>query len=182
LVDATGWQRIVLFLLITGSTRWTRDETRLAIAQQGIASALPAGTPTSVSGSRIFSMVMANAVLRRFWTVQEAHCGAGHAHLLCSDSGAVPGTPLLRYRCTQITQESIMFEAAEVGHKLSKGEYKRIEPALRADLLEVQYEAFDRAGMRIRRCAKRASMWRKASVGWWISIWRSSSTGSTTIY
>ncbi|MCC6474750.1 MAG: polyphosphate:AMP phosphotransferase [Burkholderiales bacterium] len=33
-----------------------------------------------------------------------------------------------------------MFEAAEIGHKLSKGEYKRIEPALRADLLDVQYE------------------------------------------
>ena len=33
-----------------------------------------------------------------------------------------------------------MFEAAEIGHKLSKGEYKRIEPKLRADLLEVQYE------------------------------------------
>lgn len=33
-----------------------------------------------------------------------------------------------------------MFEAAEIGHTLSKGEYKRIEPQLRADLLEAQYE------------------------------------------
>lgn len=33
-----------------------------------------------------------------------------------------------------------MFEAAEVGHKLAKGEYKRIEPQLRADLLDAQYE------------------------------------------
>ena len=33
-----------------------------------------------------------------------------------------------------------MFEATEIGHRLSKGEYKRIEPTLRADLLEVQYE------------------------------------------
>jgi polyphosphate:AMP phosphotransferase len=33
-----------------------------------------------------------------------------------------------------------MFEAAESGHKLSKDEYKRIEPKLRADLLDVQYE------------------------------------------
>ena len=32
-----------------------------------------------------------------------------------------------------------MFEAAELGHKLSKGEYKRIEPHLRADLLDAQY-------------------------------------------
>ena len=33
-----------------------------------------------------------------------------------------------------------MFEAAETGHKLSKGEFKRIEPQLRADLLDAQYE------------------------------------------
>ena len=33
-----------------------------------------------------------------------------------------------------------MFEAAEIGHKLSKGEFKRIEPGLRADLLDTQYE------------------------------------------
>ncbi|MBP6852636.1 MAG: polyphosphate:AMP phosphotransferase [Rhodoferax sp.] len=33
-----------------------------------------------------------------------------------------------------------MFEAAEIGHKLPKGEYKRIEPQLRADLLDAQYE------------------------------------------
>ena len=32
-----------------------------------------------------------------------------------------------------------MYEAAELGHKLSKGEYKRIEPRLRADLLDAQY-------------------------------------------
>lgn len=32
-----------------------------------------------------------------------------------------------------------MFESAELGHKLSKGEYKRVEPALRADLLDAQY-------------------------------------------
>ena len=35
-----------------------------------------------------------------------------------------------------------MFEAAELGHKLSKGEFKRIEPRLRADLLDAQYELF----------------------------------------
>ena len=33
-----------------------------------------------------------------------------------------------------------MFEAAEIGHKLPKGEYKRIESQLRADLLDAQYE------------------------------------------
>ena len=33
-----------------------------------------------------------------------------------------------------------MFESAELGHKLSKGQYKRIAPKLRADLLEAQYE------------------------------------------
>jgi len=33
-----------------------------------------------------------------------------------------------------------MFEAAEIGHKLPKGEYRRIEPQLRADLLDAQYE------------------------------------------
>src|SRR3954469_13277163 len=33
-----------------------------------------------------------------------------------------------------------MFESAELGHKLSKGQYKRIEPKLRADLLETQFE------------------------------------------
>ena len=32
-----------------------------------------------------------------------------------------------------------MFEAAEIGHKLSKGEFKRIEPKLRADLLDAQF-------------------------------------------
>ena len=32
-----------------------------------------------------------------------------------------------------------MFEAAELGHKLSKGQYKRIEPKLRADLLDAQF-------------------------------------------
>ena len=32
-----------------------------------------------------------------------------------------------------------MFEAAEVGHKLSKGEYRKIEPKLRAELLEAQF-------------------------------------------
>jgi polyphosphate:AMP phosphotransferase len=33
-----------------------------------------------------------------------------------------------------------MFEAAEIGHKLSKGEFKRMEPQLRGDLLDAQYE------------------------------------------
>jgi AMP-polyphosphate phosphotransferase len=33
-----------------------------------------------------------------------------------------------------------MFESAELGHKLSKGEYKRIEPRLRVDLLNAQYQ------------------------------------------
>jgi polyphosphate:AMP phosphotransferase len=33
-----------------------------------------------------------------------------------------------------------MFEAAEIGHKLSKGEFKRVEPQLRGDLLDAQYE------------------------------------------
>jgi polyphosphate:AMP phosphotransferase len=35
-----------------------------------------------------------------------------------------------------------MFESAELGHKLSKGEYKRIEPRLRSDLLDAQYDLF----------------------------------------
>ena len=29
-----------------------------------------------------------------------------------------------------------MFEAAELGHELSKAQYKKIEPKLRADLLD----------------------------------------------
>ena len=33
-----------------------------------------------------------------------------------------------------------MFEAAELGHRLSKGQYRRIEPKLRADLLDAQYD------------------------------------------
>ncbi len=33
-----------------------------------------------------------------------------------------------------------MFEAAEIGHKLSKDEYKKIVPKLRADLLDTQFE------------------------------------------
>ena len=33
-----------------------------------------------------------------------------------------------------------MFESAELGHELSKGEYKRVEPKLRADLLDAQFE------------------------------------------
>lgn len=33
-----------------------------------------------------------------------------------------------------------MFEAAELGHKLSKSRYRQIEPGLRADLLDAQYE------------------------------------------
>ena len=32
-----------------------------------------------------------------------------------------------------------MFEAAEIGNKLSRGEFKRIEPQLRTDLLDAQY-------------------------------------------
>ena len=32
-----------------------------------------------------------------------------------------------------------MFESAEVGHKLSKDEYKKIVPKLRADLLDAQF-------------------------------------------
>ena len=32
-----------------------------------------------------------------------------------------------------------MFESAELGHKLSKGEFRRIEPRLRADLLDAQF-------------------------------------------
>jgi polyphosphate:AMP phosphotransferase len=33
-----------------------------------------------------------------------------------------------------------MFEAAELGHKLSKDEYRKVEPSLRADLLDAQYD------------------------------------------
>ena len=33
-----------------------------------------------------------------------------------------------------------MFEAAELGHKLSKAQYRRIEPKLRADLLDAQFD------------------------------------------
>ncbi len=32
-----------------------------------------------------------------------------------------------------------MFESAELGHELSKGEYRKVEPKLRADLLDAQY-------------------------------------------
>ena len=32
-----------------------------------------------------------------------------------------------------------MFESAELGHKLSKGEFRKVEPRLRADLLDAQY-------------------------------------------
>jgi hypothetical protein len=39
----------------------------------------------------IFSRVMANAVLDRFWTVQEAFRGTGHDHLLCTTSGVCRG-------------------------------------------------------------------------------------------
>jgi len=35
-----------------------------------------------------------------------------------------------------------MFESAELGHKLSKEAYKKIEPQLRADLLDAQYALF----------------------------------------
>ena len=38
-----------------------------------------------------------------------------------------------------------MFESAELGHKLSKEAYKRIEPKLRADLLDAQYELIRQA-------------------------------------
>ena len=38
-----------------------------------------------------------------------------------------------------------MFEAAEVGHKLSKAQYQRIEPRLRADLLDAQYDLLKKA-------------------------------------
>ena len=37
-----------------------------------------------------------------------------------------------------------MFESAELGHKLSKDEYRRVEPGLRADLLDAQYALFER--------------------------------------
>lgn len=37
-----------------------------------------------------------------------------------------------------------MFESAEIGHKLSKGEYKAIEPQLRAALLEAQVKLSER--------------------------------------
>ena len=33
-----------------------------------------------------------------------------------------------------------MFEAAELGHKLAKAQFKRIAPKLRADLLDAQYD------------------------------------------
>ncbi len=33
-----------------------------------------------------------------------------------------------------------MFQSAELGHKLSKAQYRRIEPKLRADLLDAQYD------------------------------------------
>jgi polyphosphate:AMP phosphotransferase len=42
--------------------------------------------------------------------------------------------------CRVAATISIMFEAAELGHQLSKGRYKRIEPKLRADLLDAQYD------------------------------------------
>jgi len=38
-----------------------------------------------------------------------------------------------------------MFEAAELGHKLSRSQYRRIEPGLRADLLDAQYDLLRQA-------------------------------------
>ncbi|MFA5939856.1 MAG: polyphosphate:AMP phosphotransferase [Sinimarinibacterium sp.] len=38
-----------------------------------------------------------------------------------------------------------MFETAELGHKLSKSQYRRIEPGLRADLLDAQYDLLKNA-------------------------------------
>ena len=38
-----------------------------------------------------------------------------------------------------------MFESAQVGHKLEKAEYRKREPRLRQDLLEVQYELLEKA-------------------------------------
>jgi polyphosphate:AMP phosphotransferase len=42
-----------------------------------------------------------------------------------------------------------MFDAAEVGHKLSKGRYKRIEPRLRAELLDAQYDLYKNSGFSV---------------------------------
>mgnify|MGYP000193300390 FL=1 len=36
-----------------------------------------------------------------------------------------------------------MFESAELGHRLSKAEYETIEPKLRTDLLDVQFDLFE---------------------------------------
>ena len=44
------------------------------------------------------------------------------------------GTETTRY------DERAMFEAAELGSKMSKEEYEKIEPSLRVSLLTVQYE------------------------------------------
>src|SRR5512139_2853576 len=40
----------------------------------------------------------------------------------------------------------MMFEAAELGHKLSKEQYRRIEPKLRADLLDAQFDLSRKGG------------------------------------
>ncbi len=39
--------------------------------------------------------------------------------------------------------ETVMFESAEIGHKLKKSEYKREEPRLRQALLKAQYDLLD---------------------------------------
>ncbi len=42
-----------------------------------------------------------------------------------------------------------MFESAEIGHKLSKGRYKREEPKLRHALLKAQYDLLEKAGFSV---------------------------------
>jgi hypothetical protein len=39
-----------------------------------------------------------------------------------------------------------MFESAELGHRLSKAEYDEIEPQLRTDLLNAQFELLEKKG------------------------------------
>jgi hypothetical protein len=54
------------------------------------------------------------------------------------------------------------------------------QPIFEPTFSDASSTAFVRAGTRIRRYAKRASMWRRASAGWWSWTWRSSSTGLIT--
>lgn len=45
---------------------------------------------------------------------------------------------------TPITEETAMFDSAEIGHRIDRATYKAEVPALRAALLDAQYELLRR--------------------------------------